>query len=156
MCELDDLPVYSRLLNHPTIVRQVLELPYVATSEHAGQIVNSPDRRNLVAEYDGGVVVGFGSLILHAGRRAHAASIGLVVDPDRSEMGIDMAFLGALLDFGADWHGIKRFETEVFADDEPAVALYLSFGFEIEATHRQFAQRDGAYVDVYSLARIVE
>jgi L-phenylalanine/L-methionine N-acetyltransferase len=155
-CELDDLAVYSRLYNHPSIVRQSFDSPFMTTGEHAEQIVNSSERRNLVAEYDGGVIVGFGNLVLHAGRRAHAASIGLVVDPDRSELGIDMVLLGALLDLGADWHGIERFETKVYADNEPAIALYLSFGFEIEATHRQFAQREGAYASVYSLARIVE
>jgi hypothetical protein len=45
---------------------------------------------------------------------------------------------------------------ESFAErNAAAIALYEKFGFEMEGTHRRYAFRDGAYVDAYSMARIL-
>jgi len=49
---------------------------------------------------------------------------------------------------------IDRIELTVFADNPAAVALYKKFGFEIEGTGRNFALRNGEYVDAYYMARM--
>src|SRR3712207_8890917 len=49
-----------------------------------------------------------------------------------------------------NWLNVLRLELDVYVDNEPAVALYRKFDFEIEGTHRQAAFREGRYVDTYS------
>ena len=152
--EPEDLPAYNRIHNHPDVVLEIMQPPYVALSERLERIRNTPNVRNLVAVLDG-ATVGFGDLTLFSGRRSHAASFGLAVDPTHSGKGVGSALLTALLDLGERWYGIRRFEIKVYADNERAIALLERFGFEIEATHRRFAQRDGVYADAYTMARLV-
>ena len=47
-----------------------------------------------------------------------------------------------------------RLELEVYVDNEPAIRLYERFGFVREGTMRQYAFRDGVYVDAYLMARL--
>ncbi len=48
---------------------------------------------------------------------------------------------------------LLRLQLDVYVDNAPAVRLYKRFGFEVEATHRQFGFRAGRYVDTYAMAR---
>ena len=43
---------------------------------------------------------------------------------------------------------------EVYADNAAGIALYTRHGFVEEGRHRDFAFRDGAFVDALSMARI--
>ncbi len=52
------------------------------------------------------------------------------------------------------WLNVLRLELTVYTDNEPALKLYRSFGFEIEGTLRAFAFRDGKFVDAYTMARL--
>ena len=52
------------------------------------------------------------------------------------------------------WLAITRLELTVFVDNEPALALYRKFGFEVEGTLRDYGFRDGRYVDAYLMARL--
>jgi putative acetyltransferase len=52
------------------------------------------------------------------------------------------------------WLNLVRLELEVYTDNEAAIRLYERFGFEREGTMRQYAFRDGLYVDAYAMARI--
>lgn len=152
--EPEDLPAFSRVFSHPDVVPQIIWPPYLALSELPERVRNTPDLRNLVAEIDG-EVVGFGDLNLFGGRRAHAASFGIAVDPAHFGKGVGSALVREILNLGERWYGIRRFEIKVYADNERAIALYRRFGFEIEATHRQFAQRDGVFADAYTMARLM-
>lgn len=152
--EPDDWPDYLRILNAPEVISQTSLPPFAAVSERGDRPTNTQSERNLVAEIDS-AIVGFGTLILYRDRRAHAASLALAVDPDHHGAGVGSTILQALLDLGERWYGIRRFELTVYTDNQRAVALYERFGFEIEATHRQFALRDGEYADAYAMARLV-
>jgi L-phenylalanine/L-methionine N-acetyltransferase len=44
----------------------------------------------------------------------------------------------------------------VYTDNGPAVHLYQKFGFLIEGTARQYALRNGMYVDAHYMARLRE
>ena len=59
----------------------------------------------------------------------------------------------AVLDLTDNWLNLTRIELHVYVDDA-AIALYETFGFEVEGTHRRFAFGNGEYVDAYSMARI--
>ena len=53
-----------------------------------------------------------------------------------------------------NWANIGRVELQVYTDNLAAIALYKKFGFILEGTHRQYAIRNGAFVDAHFMARI--
>ncbi|MDI5568757.1 GNAT family N-acetyltransferase, partial [Salmonella enterica subsp. enterica serovar Kentucky] len=42
---------------------------------------------------------------------------------------------------------VERIELTVFVDNEPAVAVYKKYGFEIEGTGKKYGLRNGEYVE---------
>ena len=62
--------------------------------------------------------------------------------------------MSAALDLTDNWFDLRRVELTVFTDNVGAVRLYQNFGFEIEGTLREYAFRNGQYVDAYSMARL--
>lgn len=109
----------------------------------------------LVAEVDGVVV---GNCGLHASgaspRRRHAGHIGISVRDDWHGRGVGTALLAAAIDLADNWIGYRRLELTVYTDNAAALALYRRHGFEVEGTHRDYALRDGRYVDAYAMARL--
>lgn len=112
-----------------------------------------PDTTAIVAELSG-ELVGTGSLQQYAGRRAHAASIGMGVRDDCHGRGIGSKLLAALVDTADNWLNLHRVELTVFADNAAAIALYRKFGFEQEGLLRDYAFRDGHFADVLTMARL--
>ncbi|MCV0428954.1 MAG: GNAT family N-acetyltransferase [Roseibium sp.] len=131
-----------------------LRLPYPKKKDVEARIENaSPDAVSLVAVLDGKIVAiaGFSRF---AGRRGHAAGLGMGVHDDYCGRGIGGAILAELLDIADNWMDIRRIELTVFIDNVAAIRLYERFGFETEGTFKSFAFRDGVYVDAHSMARI--
>lgn len=87
-------------------------------------------------------------------RRRHAGTIGMGVRDDWQGRGVGTALLRAGVDLADNWLNLTRLELEVYADNEPAVRLYERFGFEREGLLRQYAFRDGRYVDALVMARL--
>jgi len=64
--------------------------------------------------------------------------------------------IAAMVDLADNWLGLRRIELSVYTDNAPAIHLYGKFGFVIEGTARQFALRNGVYVDAHMMARLRE
>ncbi len=107
----------------------------------------------LVAILDDKIVGDIG-LTRHTNRRAHAGSIGMGVHDAYTGRGIGSAMIGEILAIADRWLDLKRIELTVFTDNEPALALYRKFGFEVEGHLKSFAFRDGEYIDAYCMARL--
>ena len=107
-----------------------------------------------MADLDGRVV---GTLGLRAGtnpRRRHVGEIGMAVHEAFQGRGIGTALVAAALALADDWLALRRVELQVFADNAAAIHLYERFGFVAEGLAREFAFRDGAYVDALLMARL--
>jgi putative acetyltransferase len=108
-----------------------------------------------VAEIDGTVV---GNLGLHSmaksPRRRHAGYVGMSVHDAWHRHGVGTALMSAAIDLADNWLQYTRLELTVYVDNPGALALYRKCGFEIEGTLRQYAFRDGKYVDAYTMARL--
>lgn len=86
-------------------------------------------------------------------RMRHSANLGILVHADYQGKGIGTALLGKILDLADNWLMLVRVELTVFTDNERAINLYKSMGFEIEGVKKYAAIRNGQFADEYLMAR---
>jgi L-phenylalanine/L-methionine N-acetyltransferase len=137
------------------VAYNTLQLPYGSRDLVRDRLENPPpdDRHSLVAVVRDRVV---GQLGLHVGngRRTHVAGLGMMVHADYQGRGVGTALMTAAVDLAENWLNVSRIELTVFCDNEAAIALYRKFGFEVEGTLRDYAFRQGQFIDAYLMARI--
>ena len=110
----------------------------------------------LVAEVDGEIV---GSLNCHGGKRQgnhHAAILGMSVARDWRGRGIGTLLMARAIDWARGSGVVRRIELQVFERNAHARHLYEKFGFVVEGRHRNAIYRYGEYVDVLTMARLLE
>jgi L-phenylalanine/L-methionine N-acetyltransferase len=155
--EPHDVADLAEMFTCPGVVANTLQLPWRSVEFRRERLVlNSPERHSLVAVVDGRVV---GMLDLHvqqSPRRRQSGDIGMAVHDDYQGQGIGSALMTAMLELADNWIGLRRIELTVYTDNGPAVHLYQKFGFLIEGTARQYALRNGMYVDAHYMARLRE
>lgn len=139
----------------PGVIADTLQLPWRSVEERRDHATDRPPgSHSLVAELDGRVVgtleVGFEA----RPRRNHAGSIGMAVHDDARSRGVGTALMAAVVDLSDRWLNLRRLELTVYVDNVAAIYLYRKFGFEIEGTARDYAFRDGAYIDAHFMARL--
>lgn len=76
----------------------------------------------------------------------HAGRMGMGVLPAYRGAGLGRRLLIETLD-AARTIGIERVELEVFASNEPAIALYRKLGFVVEGIKKRARKLDGKYDD---------
>ncbi|MBB4006140.1 GNAT family N-acetyltransferase [Allorhizobium taibaishanense] len=150
----DDAADIAALQSLPGVRAGTLRPPYPVEANVRKYIEDRQSQgMSLVAIMDGRVV-GNAGLTQAIGRRSHAGSLGIAVHDAYHGRGIGRALIGELVAIADDWLNIVRLELTVFVDNAAAIALYESFGFTVEGTHRAFALRAGAFVDAYAMARV--
>lgn len=149
-----DVDGLTKLINLPGFRHGTLRLPH-QTFETVRKWLEAPSVGGLhLVAVEGGTVIAQGSLTRYAGRRSHAASIGMGVHDAHASKGVGTALLKELVDAADNWLDIRRLELTVFSDNAPAIALYRKFGFISEGEHKAFAFRAGEYVDALVMARL--
>jgi len=118
---------------------------FVASSVRAGY-------PQFVAEEDGRIVGWCDALPGPAAfGMAHVGRLGMGVLNGHRGRGIGRLLLGAAVE-GARGLGLQKIELDVFSSNEPAIALYRSFGFHEEGRRRRGRFVDGVYDDVLLMA----
>jgi L-phenylalanine/L-methionine N-acetyltransferase len=150
-----DAEALWRCFTAPKVVRGTLQLPYRSV-ESVRELLAQTGEGNyqLVAEVEGEVVGSIGMSVSARPRINHIGSLGMMVRDDWQGKGIGAALMQAAVELADQWLNLVRLELTVYVDNEPAIALYRKFGFEIEGTHRKTAFRDGEFVDTYTMARV--
>jgi L-phenylalanine/L-methionine N-acetyltransferase len=108
----------------------------------------------LVAEVDGRVVGTLGLHVETTPRRRHCGGIGIAVHDRFQGQGVGTALLAAAIDLADNWLGLHRLELQVYPDNAGGVRIYEKFGFVVEGTARDFALREGVFVDALVMARL--
>ena len=110
-----------------------------------------PDAAVFVAETEDGIA---GRLSVsrdpHPSSR-HVADLGLMVAASARRQGVGRALLEAAVDWARP-AGVRKLELHVFPHNEPAIALYESFGFVQEGYRHEHYRRGGEYLDAVLMA----
>ena len=154
--EVGDAEALCKTFSSPQAMAGTLQLPLPSVEMWRKRLSDwAPEDYMLVAEVKCEVV---GNLGLHLAakspRRRHAGYIGMSVRDDWHGRGVGSALLAAAIDIADNWLAYRRLELTVYTDNAAALALYRKFGFEIEGTLREYAFRNGAFVDAYTMARL--
>ena len=145
----------TALYNDPVVARQVLQMPFQSTEVWRKRLAPDNERMvQLVALHQGAVVGNIGLEQFSRIRRSHAGSLGMAVAVAWQGQGVGSQLLATALDIADNWMNLHRVELSVYADNEAAIALYRKFGFETEGLFRDYAVRDGQWVDTLSMARL--
>lgn len=86
-------------------------------------------------------------------RVKHTGSIGIMIHRDYQGKGIGRALFNKIIDLADNWLMLVRLELGVFTDNERAINLYKSLGFEIEGIRKYAIIQNGKYADDYLMAR---
>ncbi len=111
------------------------------------------DDHVLVAEFDGKVVGMVGIHLLKSVRQRHTACLGMMVRTEYQGQGIGKKLLENILDLADNWLMLVRIELDVTSDNERAIHLYNSLGFEVEGRKKFSIIKDGKYADLLMMAR---
>ena len=111
------------------------------------------DDHVLVAELKGKVVGMAGIHLLKSARQRHSAFLGMMVRTEYQGHGIGRSLMENLLELADNWLMLVRIELEVTTDNERAITLYQSFGFEVEGKKKYAIIKDGKYADLLLMAR---
>ena len=133
-----------------------LQLPNPSLALWEKRMSNVPDNvYAYVAILNGEIVGNLGFELCVNPRRRHVASLGIGVKDNAQGQGVGKALLGVAKDLADNWLNIKRIELTVYVDNERAINLYKKAGFTVEGESKSYAFRNGEYVDVYHMARVV-
>jgi putative acetyltransferase len=154
--EPDDYALVCEVFTDESAYSGTLQTPFPSKERWRKLMAEPADGDYLLLAYVDGQVAGHAGLhpVGRSPRRAHARMLGMAVQRHFQGKGVGTALMQALIDLADRWLPVTRIELTVFADNEKALALYRKFGFEIEGTHKQYALRDGRYVDTHAMARI--
>ncbi len=145
------------MMQDPKVYAATLQVPHNALSLWEKRLQDADDNdliHSLVAEVDG-AFAGHATLMREKNpRRKHVASLGISVAAEFQRQGVGRRLMQELLNLADNWLNLHRIELEVFVDHSGAIALYELSGFVREGIARDFAFRDGRYVDAVLMARI--
>lgn len=145
----------TALYNDPAVTRQVLQMPFQSAEVWRKRMGTDDERQlKLVALHRDEVIGYLGLEQFLRVRRAHCGSLGMGVAISWQGKGVGSMLLAAALDVADNWMNLRRVELTVYADNEAAIGLYRKFGFETEGLLRDYAVRDGQWVDTLAMARL--
>ena len=105
---------------------------------------------------DGDAVLGYVAVVPLQGWSSHVGEVRVIVDPEHRGQGIGRALARHAV-AEALRLGLTKMVVEVVADQEPAIAMFRSHGFDPEALLRDHVRdRNGELRDLMILAQVPE
>ena len=155
--EASDAQAIKEIYECPNAYSSTLQLPHPSLELWEKRISNIPDNvYAYVALLDGKIVGNIGFEVSVSPRRRHVGSFGMGVKDDVLGLGIGSRLLTTVIELADNWLNLKRLELTVYTDNERAINLYKKYGFVIEGESEAFAFRNGEFVAVYHMARVLK
>ncbi|MNB65711.1 Spermidine N(1)-acetyltransferase [compost metagenome] len=152
--EPKDYDAIRQIHAQPEVYHNTLQVPHPSEEMWHDRLTERVGVKQLVACIDD-IVVGHLSIeVTQRPRRSHVADFGICVGAQWHNRGVASALIRTMIDMCDNWLRVDRIELTVFVDNEPAIAVYRKYGFEIEGTGKKYALRNGEYVDAYYMARV--
>jgi L-phenylalanine/L-methionine N-acetyltransferase len=151
-----DHEAIHQILTSPHVVAGTMRLPFSGLHQTKERLTPRVGTYQVVAEADE-EVVGFGELITEPEhpRHSHVGDLNMIATrADSVGQGIGRRLTVALIDLSENWLNLRRLSLIVFSDNQPALHLYQSLGFEIEGTMRRFGYGNGAWMDAIMMGRL--
>jgi putative acetyltransferase len=154
--EPEDFDGLARIHSQPRAVWGTLQLPYPSAQLWRKRLAAQSDNvYGLVACVDREIVGSLGLLANdRSPRRRHVGQLGMAVHDQWQGRGIGTALMRAAIDLADRWLNLSRLELTVYTDNDVAIRLYERFEFVIEGRLRKYSFRDGAFADVFAMARV--
>ncbi|MCZ7527592.1 MAG: GNAT family N-acetyltransferase [Acidimicrobiia bacterium] len=132
------------------LVPRSLEEQVAWIDEHSG------GHPAVVAEDDGGEVVGFGSLSPYRPRPAYSTTVedSVYVRRDRRGQGVGRAILEELVRL-AGAHGFHTVMARIVGGHEASIALHRACGFDLVGVEREVGRKQGRWLDVAVMQRML-
>jgi|GEM_PF-717306 len=150
---VEDSADWHELRTRPSVIWGTMQLPTLSLEDVRTQAAAAPNVHKLVAELDG-KVVGSINLQVGSGPHRHCGYIGMSVHDDYQGQGLGKRLMATALDLADRDLMLERTELGVYPDNDRAIHLYRSFGFETEGLSPATALRDGSYVGVLHMGRL--
>lgn len=153
--EPEDYEALKRIYEQPGAYSGTLQMPYPSANHFRERgLKPPPGGKFLLACVNEEPVGNIGLIPEQNPRRRHSAHIGMAVRDDHAGRGLGQALMDAVIDVADNWMDIRRLELTVYTDNKRAIALYRRSGFEEEGVLRNYAYRNGEYVDALTMARL--
>jgi len=152
--EPEDATAMYEVYSQTNVVWGTTMLPHPSLSLWKNAAQEPRGTTRLVACVDGQAIGNIALMTAQSPRRRHSAEVAMAVHDAWQGKGIGYALLSEVLELADKWMDLQRVELEVYKDNERGLRLYKRCGFEIEGTFKNYAFRDGQYVDVYAMARL--
>lgn len=152
--ETKDIEAIRQIHAQPEVYHNTLQVPHPSEPMWQERLADKAGIKQLVACIDDIVVGHLTIAVAQRPRRSHVADFGITVDSRFHGRGVGSALMRTMTEMCDNWLRVDRIELTVFVDNEPAVALYRKFGFEVEGSGKNYALRNGEYVDAYYMARM--
>jgi L-phenylalanine/L-methionine N-acetyltransferase len=154
--EPGDYEAIAEILTCPGVVWGTLQVPYPSVEQWRKKTAEPQEGLYSLVACTEREVIGLIGLHTYPNqpRRRHVGGIGMMVRDDWQGKGIGTQLMQAAIDLADKWLNLSRLELTVYPDNEPAIKLYKTFGFQVEGTQVCGAFRDGRYVDTLMMARV--
>ena len=152
--EPNDAAAIRQNYMHPGVYHDTLQLPHPSLEMWQERLIVKPGQRRLVACIDEKIVGDLSLQVEASPRRSHVATFGISVAAHAQGRGVGSALMREMITLCDNWLRIERIELTVYSDNPAALALYRKYGFDVEGTGKNFALRNGEYVDAYYMARL--
>ncbi|HDY7484260.1 TPA: GNAT family N-acetyltransferase [Vibrio vulnificus] len=148
-----DLPALYDIYTDKEVVNNNRYLPDIKREEFDSMFNDS--QLNFVAVESDGEVLGHLAINLTPKPRLkHSASFGIAVAKTSRGKGVGRFLMEYLLSYCDEQLNLTRLELEVHANNVAALALYKSFGFEVEGTKRKAVLVEDDLIDIVIMSRV--
>ena len=119
------------IYSNPSVLANTSQVLHLS-AEHVHKLIMGQNRYTLVAESEE-KVLGYVALYLNQKpRQKHTAGLAIAIHSDAQGKGVGKRLMQEVVHHADHWLNLVRLELEVHSDNEAALSLYHSMGFERE------------------------